>query len=47
MDDNDEIYQEGYRAHQMGESEDYNPYTGLDPEYWSDGWEDSAEDQAQ
>lgn len=28
-------------------SEDENPYTGLEVEYWSDGWEDAQEDALQ
>jgi ribosome modulation factor len=43
----EEIYQEGYRAQQMGQPEESNPYTGLNAEFWSDGWDDSAEDQSQ
>lgn len=42
----EEIYQEGYRAFLDGESEFSNPYTDLDAEYWSDGWEDAKEDRA-
>jgi ribosome modulation factor len=40
----EEIYQEGYRAFLNDESEGSNPYTNLDAEYWSDGWEDANED---
>ncbi len=42
--DQDEIYQQGYNAYNSGESELSNPYTGLDAEFWSDGWEDAEED---
>ena len=45
--DQEGIYYEGYRDYQMGESENPNPYTILDAKYWSDDWEDSAEDESQ
>ncbi|WP_169629274.1 ribosome modulation factor [Ferrimonas kyonanensis] len=46
MDDlSDEIYQEGYRAFNKGEPESANPYSGIDAEYWSDGWVDAQEDE--
>lgn len=41
------IYYEGRFAFELGCSEDSNPYTGLDAEYWSDGYEDALEDDAQ
>ena len=41
----DEIYNEGYRAFLNDLSEVSNPYTGLDAEYWSDGYEDAREDE--
>jgi ribosome modulation factor len=45
MDNNqDDIYQEGYRSCVNGEPELSNPYKGIDAEYWSDGWSDGHED---
>lgn len=43
----DEGYDEGRLAFELGSSEHSNPYTGLDAEYWSDGYEDALEDDAQ
>lgn len=40
----EELYQEGYSAFLNDEEEYQCPYTGLDAEYWSDGWEDAKED---
>ena len=42
-----EIYDEGYRAYNSGSSELNNPYTGLDAEFYSDGYEDAKEDAEQ
>jgi len=41
---NQEIYRDGYEAYDYGETECDNPHTGIDAEYWSDGWEDAKED---
>lgn len=41
------IYQEGYRAYLNGKAETANLYSGLAAEFWSDGWEDSSEDEGQ
>lgn len=40
-----EIYDEGYRAYESGESAYANPYSGLDAEFWSDGYDDAACDE--
>lgn len=46
MDEEQEaIYQQGYRAFLDGRSELSNPYSGLDAEYWSDGYADAEDDQ--
>ncbi|MEZ9699743.1 hypothetical protein AB4455_10225 [Vibrio sp. 10N.261.46.E12] len=42
-----EIYDEGYRAYNSGISEHNNPYTGLEAEFYSDGYEDAKEDAEQ
>lgn len=46
-----EIYEEGRRAYFDSVSDDIsefmNPYSGLDAEYWSDGYEDAKEDYEQ
>ncbi|EIE1260403.1 TPA: hypothetical protein ACF5BV_003913 [Vibrio parahaemolyticus] len=39
-----EIYEEGYSAFLNSEQDTSNPYSGLDAEYWSDGYEDAQED---
>ena len=39
-----DIYDEGYSAFLDGVEDHSNPRSGLDAEYWSDGWEDSNED---
>lgn len=36
----EQIYNEGYAAYNSGYPEEYNPYTDLNAEYWSDGWAD-------
>lgn len=46
-DEGEAIYQEGYSAFHAGKNEFNNPYTGLEAEYWSDGWEDASEDAMQ
>ncbi len=38
------VYQEGYGAFLEGVKDYNNPYSGLDAEFWSDGWEDACED---
>lgn len=43
-----EIYNEGYQAYSHDKDEALsNPYSGLDAEFWSDGWADAEEDEAQ
>ncbi|EHY9845550.1 MULTISPECIES: hypothetical protein [Vibrio] len=42
--DQEIVYQEGYNAFLGGEEELSNPYSGLDAEFWSDGFEDAKED---
>lgn len=42
-----EIYQEGYQAVLDEQSDDRNPYSGMDAEFWSDGHEDAIEDLRQ
>lgn len=39
-----EIYDEGYKSALLGESENSNPFDGIEAEYWSDGFEDGKED---
>lgn len=41
-----ELYDEGYRAYDPDDLEN-NPYTGMDAEYWSDGYADAEEDDMQ
>lgn len=41
------LYQDGYNAFLDGDSELANPYTGIEAEYWSDGWQDAQEDEKQ
>lgn len=43
----DNFWEEGFTAFFLGLSEDENPYTGLEAEHWSDGWEDAQEDALQ
>lgn len=42
----DTAYDEGYHAYVMGRDEHKNPYDAADIEhkFWSDGWQDAAED---
>ncbi len=40
------IYQEGYNAYFNGDPETSNPYSDLDAEFWSDGWEDAQDDDS-
>ena len=40
----EDIYNEGRLDYYFGAEEYSNPYTGIEAEYWSDGWEDAAED---
>lgn len=49
MANNEEIWGEGHRAFNSGESEHSNPYSPgtLEHEIWSDGWEDGYEDEQQ
>lgn len=47
QDHKEEIYSEGYRAFNDDSSELTNPYSGIDAEYWCDGWEDAKEDEEQ
>lgn len=42
-----ELYDEGYSAFHNDKEESDNPYEGMDAEYWSDGWEDASDDEAQ
>ncbi len=42
--DQEEINKEGYNAFLDNQKECSNPYSGIDAEYWSDGWEDAADD---
>ncbi len=42
-----EIYLEGYVAGTAGLSDDQNPHSGIDAEFWSDGHEDGSEDLSQ
>lgn len=46
-DEQQEIYDEGYSAFYNDKEESDNPYTGIDAEYWSDGWEDASDDESQ
>ncbi|ANS87805.1 hypothetical protein VSVS12_04105 [Vibrio scophthalmi] len=38
------IYNEGYYAWQQDKKEEDNPYSGMDAEFWSDGWQDAEDD---
>ncbi|WP_394222712.1 hypothetical protein [Alteromonas gracilis] len=44
-DEQEQLYREGYAAFLEGVEEHSNPYSNLDAEYWSDGWEDAKDDQ--
>ena len=39
-----EIYDEGYHAYCPQSACENNPYTGMDAEYWSDGYADAEDD---
>lgn len=46
--DQEEIYREGYLAGRMSDYDVMHPpYSGLEAEYWSDGFEDAREDMKQ
>ncbi|WP_196160834.1 hypothetical protein [Reinekea sp. G2M2-21] len=50
-DEQQAVYDEGYRAYFSGRDESNNPYeTGFEGalgEFWSDGFEDAEEDESQ
>lgn len=39
-----EIYDEGYKAYCPQSENELNPYSGNDAEYWSDGYADAEDD---
>ena len=45
MRENNEVYNEGYKAFLNNLTKASNPYTGLYAEYWSDGYEDAHDDE--
>ena len=38
------IYDEGYMGYSPCDPEENNPYSGMDAEYWSDGYADAEDD---
>lgn len=44
--DLEECFNEGYRAYYDDKDETYNPYEGMEAEWWSDGFEDATDESS-
>lgn len=40
------LYDEGYQAYFKDQKEDAHNYKGLDAEFYTDGWQDAQDDEA-